>query len=631
MVGRMLPALLLALSVVLPARADKRLDEAVAKAEAQLVKGKQAEAVKILQKAASQAPSDPEAQLALARILLRAGQRDEAAVAFGKARELAPAAAASARARVLAGVSAFELRAGTAREALALARLATEAEASGEPLAALARAQARLSDPAARATADQAAQAAPNSAAVQLARGEALLAAHLAREAEAAYRRALELQPRSAAAGSGLALALASQGRGAEAIETARAAAQFDATSAEPLVALGLAALAQDPLDKNSEAAAAVQQAAFLEPKNPLVKLAVGRVFESRGQLEQALAAYDEAARLDPSWAAPRVAALELQSRSGDADGALRGVRALPAELKEAAEAQLLLGKLLLRKEDANGAKAALDLAVAALPGLAEAQAAHGSAAYSVGELTLAADAYGRAVQIEPGGFISLGWLYRNFEPPRVAEAVAAYEKALALNPKNGQAALGVALSYRAGRQWTRAITAYERVSRVDKKLDGEGLLGMAWCYYRSGDTYKASFFTGLAARAGADVRTIRTALTRSARAAAPGAPQAGERSDDDLPELVDQLGSKNGGLQARAVKSLVGLGRPAVPYLAAALSRPASTIAAREALPHLDRLIKEGPPVPGGDDSQEEVARQLREARLLSAMQAAAVRIRAK
>ncbi len=49
----------------LPAWADKRLDQAVAKAEAQLAKGKEAEAVKILQKAVAQAPRDPEPPLAL--------------------------------------------------------------------------------------------------------------------------------------------------------------------------------------------------------------------------------------------------------------------------------------------------------------------------------------------------------------------------------------------------------------------------------------------------------------------------------------------------------------------------------------------------------------------------------------
>ena len=79
-----------------------------------------------------------------------------------------------------------------------------------------------------------------------------------------------------------------------------------------------------------------------------------------------------------------------------------RRFEALSGEAKSSGEAQLLLGRLLLRKEDWNGAKAALDSAAAALPGLAEAQAALGTAAYNVGELKLAAEAYGRAAALEP-------------------------------------------------------------------------------------------------------------------------------------------------------------------------------------------------------------------------------------
>jgi len=170
----------------------------------------------------------------------------------------------------------------------------------------------------------------------------------------------------------------------------------------------------------------------------------------------------------------------------------------IPGEAMSSGEAQLLLGRLLLRKEDWNGAKDALDSAAAALPGLAEAQAALGTTAYNVGELKLAADAYGRAVALEPdnvaylsnhglflgydgrldeglavllkvaarpdaqgdaGTFINLGWLYRNLRPPKVAESVAAYEKARKLDPKSAKAALGVPLAYRAAGQWARPVS----------------------------------------------------------------------------------------------------------------------------------------------------------------------------
>ena len=131
---RTLVVLALGLCLAPTARADKRLDQALAKAEAQLVKGKEDEAVKILQKAASQAPADAEAQLALAQMLARVGRLADAASAFGAAVERASAAAAGVRARVLAARSAFALRAGTTQDALTFARQAVEAEASAESL-----------------------------------------------------------------------------------------------------------------------------------------------------------------------------------------------------------------------------------------------------------------------------------------------------------------------------------------------------------------------------------------------------------------------------------------------------------------------------------------------------------------
>ena len=213
-----------------------------------------------------------------------------------------------------------------------------------------------------------------------------------------------------------------------------------------------------------------------------------------------------------------------------------------------------------------------------------------------------------------PEVFLALGGIYRAFEPPRVAEAVAAYEKALKLDAKSCQAALGVARSYRAGRQWARAIAAYERVSTAFPRLDREGLLGTAWCYQLSGDDMRARFYTGLAARAGADVGPLRRALLREGAAG----------DDFERAELAEGLRSKNAGEQARAVKGLLELGRPAVPSLAAALARAGTSLAARElivdglsrlgpaareALPQLDRLAAAAPAAPGPQESDEEKA----------------------
>jgi tetratricopeptide (TPR) repeat protein len=545
-----------ALAAPPPAWADEKLDKAMAKAERQLAEGKEDDAVKTLAKAVEKAKRDPEAPLVLARFLSRRGRLDDAGAALADAATRSANAPPAVQARVLAARSAFALRTGTVGEATHLARQAVEAEAGGASLSALARAEARAGVPGASTTAAEAAAAAPDSAAVHLARGDAFLAQALPTEAEAAYRKASEIEPDSTLALAGLARALAAQGRAAEALEAAQAAVASDEYSAEALAAVGVAALAADPRDEASEAVAAVQQAKFLEPGNALVKLEVGRVFESRDQLDQAAAIYEEAIALDPAWAAPQVARLALRLREGDSEGTLAGLRAMPEEMRNTGRAALLLGQALLETENPAEALAALDRAVAALPGLAEAHAAHGDAAEAADEPTVAADAYGRAVERAPedlqyrlrhgallardGRFdeaseellevvdrpegrdpetlIDLGAVYRSFDPPRVEDAVAAYEEALKLDPGNGDAVLGVARSYRAGRQWEKAIAAYERLPDVDPRREAESLLGVAWTYCLSRDLYKARFYAGLAAQAGASMGKLRAALADECR-----------------------------------------------------------------------------------------------------------------
>src|SRR2546428_4361495 len=123
-----LPALALCVAVGPSALADKKLEDAVARADAQLAKGKEDEAIKILQKAASQVPRDPEPQLALARMFQKLGKLDEAGKALGMAGELASGAPPNLRARVLAARSAFPLPPGPVGDALALARQPAESE-----------------------------------------------------------------------------------------------------------------------------------------------------------------------------------------------------------------------------------------------------------------------------------------------------------------------------------------------------------------------------------------------------------------------------------------------------------------------------------------------------------------------
>src|SRR6185436_14034507 len=123
-----------------PALADKKLDEAVAKAEEQLQKGKPDEALKGLQRAVQSSPST-EGWLALSRFQERLGNLDEAMKSAAAA-----AAAPGTKADAQAAQSSLALLVSSGKEALTLAQ---EAASGGTPagLAALARAGPRRRRP----------------------------------------------------------------------------------------------------------------------------------------------------------------------------------------------------------------------------------------------------------------------------------------------------------------------------------------------------------------------------------------------------------------------------------------------------------------------------------------------------
>jgi Flp pilus assembly protein TadD len=383
-----------------PVLADKRLDDAVARAEDQIAKGKPEEALKTMQKAASQQPTSPEAQLALARVQQRVGSLEDAAATVAKAAQLATGGAAKAEA--LAALSSMDLMRSTGKEALAHAEQAVQAEATPAALAALARAQIRAQSAAtALQTADKAVAAGASSADAHEARGEALLAVGKNDEAATELRKALELDPKMNLARIRLASALLAQGQAAQAVAEARKATEADAKSAQAFAILGVAILAENKANW-SDAIAQAQNGRFLNEKDPLVQVAVGKVFEGGDNLDQAAQAYKKALETDPGYTPARAALLSAQVRKGDTEGALVEAQKLAAEMPQSGEIQLELGRLLLRKGDFVGATPALEKAVAASPGLAEAHALLGYAYQSNRKSAEALAEYRKATELDP-------------------------------------------------------------------------------------------------------------------------------------------------------------------------------------------------------------------------------------
>jgi tetratricopeptide (TPR) repeat protein len=427
----------------------------------------------------------------------------------------------------------------------------------------------------------------------------------LAADAAAAYRKAAELDPKLTRARAGLATALAAAGKGAEAVTEAKKASDADPQSAEAFVALGLAILAENPKSWN-DAIAQAQQGAFLNPKNPVIQVAVGRIFEANANFEQAVSAFKKALELDPGYSPARLALIRVQDLQGDRKGALAEATKLAQEMPTSGEAQFLVGRAHMRAGDHAAALPALEKAAALTPGNAEAHALHGFAAFLAGKNDVAVAAYKKALDLKPdnlqwrtdyglflarngnhdagaaelkrvvsspgykdaAGYVNLGYVYRNMKPPKVADSVAAYKKALELDPKEEQAALGLGWAFMTSESYDESIAAYNKAMQIEPKLAGDAYVGIAWCQYFKKDMAQAKGFATKAKDAGRPVTALLDAITKYEAAVARGGADQ-EKAIEEAKKaqaaaaavnaVLENLSSKNPGTRSRALRDLVG------------------------------------------------------------------------
>jgi Flp pilus assembly protein TadD len=620
---KMTGVLLTALAVTATAAyADKRVDDAYARAESQIEKGRPEEAVKTMDKAVNQQPTSPEAHLALARVHWKVGNVEEGATAASKAVELSASAPPAVQADVLATASGLTLLRGAGKEALDQANRAVKAQKTPVSLAALARAQARTQQStAALQSAQEAVQLGPTVGSAHHALGTALLALRRPAEAEPALRKAVELDPKLTLARSDLALALLAQGKSKEAVDEARKATEADAHSGEAFAVLGTTILAAD---KNnwSDAIAQAQQGAFLNPRNPVVQVAVGRIFEAANNFDQATSAYKRALEADPGYVPARSALLKLMVLRGELDAALAEAEKLVKDAPENAEAQLVRGRILLRKGEFGEAVSPLEQAAKFDPQNAEAHALLGTAYQYTRESDNALEAYRKAVQLAPqntdyrstyglllalnkkydegvaelkkvvatpgykeaAAWVNLGWVYRNMEPSNAPESIAAYTRSLEIDPKNEQAALGLGWAHSYQRNYDQAIAAFQKAIQLDPKTAGEALNGIAWSYLFKKDVAQAKVFAEKAKAAGRNDARLLTNIDKFEKGMA--AAEEAEREfreqqqraqeGPDVGTLGAQAMRGNSSGKKNACRQLIRFGQSAVEFLAfAAINDP--------------------------------------------------------
>jgi tetratricopeptide (TPR) repeat protein len=601
--------------VAAPAWADRKVDEARAKADEQLQKGKPDEAEKTLRKLADQMPTSPEAHAALTQLLMQLNKVDEAATSAQKAVEVSSAAPAEAKAQALATMAALDLMRGSSKDAVKNANQAVQLAPTPANLAVLTRAQVRAREnTAALQTAEKAVQGGASAAASHEALGEAQLAAGKAVEAAASFRKALELDPKLSVARVGLAQSLMAQGKATEAIAEAKKATEMDPNSGAAFAAHGMAILA----DNRNNAAAALNeagQAAYLAPRNADVQVMVGRIFEQSGNLDQAVAAFKRALEADPDYVPARVSLVMGQILRGKPDEALPEAKKLHEQYPNNGEAAAMYGRLLLQKKDYANAVPVLLKASEGMPGSAEVNAFLGTAQQFTGDSAGALEAYRKAVALAPtnvsyrstfglllaindkydeaikeltqvvnspgykdtAGWTNMGYAYRNMEPTaKPEEALKAYAKALELDPKNAQAAIGLGWSYIATRKYDEGIANFEKARTLDAQTAGEAYNGTAWCYYFKNDLMKAKETAAKAKEAGRNVSGLLSNIDKKEKGAAVAQEEAAKalaseqraKAEPGIGDFSGQL--QRGGPAARrqAATNMAQLGAPAVPFL---------------------------------------------------------------
>ncbi|WP_333839937.1 tetratricopeptide repeat protein [Pelomicrobium sp.] len=246
--------------------------------------------------------------------------------------------------------------------------------------------------------------AAPEDAAVQRAWGryEFVMGRHSA--AEAAFQKAIRLDPKSAGGYLDLGdLYMTALHKPKEAAEAYGEAARLAPRHGGAHHGLGMALAAQRRFD---EAEAAFRKAAALSPGNPLPLQALGRLHLSRGKLEPALAAFNELLEAHPDF--------------------------VPARLDR--------GDLFMAKGEHDKAIADYQRAAQAAPKNADAQFKLGTAYHGSGRMVEAEKAYRAALKADPRhapAHNNLAWLLAQ-SGQRLDEALRLAQKAVALSPGVG-------------------------------------------------------------------------------------------------------------------------------------------------------------------------------------------------
>jgi superkiller protein 3 len=238
----------------------------------------------------------------------------------------------------------------------------------------------------------EAAGLAPQDADIQNRLGEALERIGALDAAVEAYRLAVSGRPALPKASNNLILALVKAGKGADAIERARALVAAAPADPDRYFTLGLAQAEQDV----TEAITSFRRVLEIDPRHALARYNLALVLKRADRLPEALEELNRALAIDPRPEVHYTMGI-IFWHQGDLDRAARALGAAVTAEPHYADAHYALGAVLKARRDWTGATASLSRAIALQPDL---PAAH----YTLAQvLQLRGDASGARTQFAVG------------------------------------------------------------------------------------------------------------------------------------------------------------------------------------------------------------------------------------
>lgn len=231
--------------------------------------------------------------------------------------------------------------------------------------------------------------------------------------------------------------------------ETARAILDEDPAS---LPALRVLASVLEQQGRAPQAISATRDALRAAPADAALHARLGRLLAAAGEIDAAIASFEESRRLDARAAAALEGLAELELKRGNPERA----EALAREaLSRADRAPLhcLLGDALMRKKAFPAAEAAYQRALELEPQYLPARIRWSELARETGRLDEAEAAAQKALELEPesaGALFALGMALRG--KGRAKDASASFERSIALDPQQ--------------------IPAYQQLARVLREED---------------------------------------------------------------------------------------------------------------------------------------------------------------